>query len=41
MSTSRRYLGELAVLTVADQSATAKIMYSALEIVYGDEVELR
>jgi len=41
VSTSRRYLGELAVLTVADQSATAKIMYSALEIVYGDEVELR
>ena len=41
VSTSRRYLGELAVLTVADQSATAKIMYSAMEILYGDEVELR
>ena len=41
IATSRRYLGELAVLMVADQSATAKIMYSATEIVYGDEVELR
>ncbi len=41
VSTSRRYLGELAVLTVADRSATAKIMYRASEIVFGDRVELR
>ena len=41
VATGRRYLGELAVLTVADRSATAKIMYSASDIGYGDRVELR
>jgi hypothetical protein len=39
--TSRNVLGELAVLTVRERTATAKVMYSNDHIMNGDEVELR
>ena len=39
--TSRVVLGELAVLTVRDRIALAKVMYISSEISLGDSVELR
>lgn len=39
--TSRNVVGELAVVTVRDTTATAKIVYSNDTIIYGDQVELR
>jgi hypothetical protein len=39
--TSRNLLGEVAVLTVRDRTATAKVTYSRDAIMLGDEVELR
>jgi hypothetical protein len=39
--TPRHVVGELAVLTVKDQTATAKVMYSRDAIIPGDQVELR
>jgi LysM domain len=39
--TTRNVLGELAVLTVRDRTATAKVMYSNDAIMNGDPVELR
>jgi LysM repeat protein len=39
--TSRFVLGELAVLTVQENTALAKIMYSMQDVKLGDEVELR
>jgi hypothetical protein len=39
--TSRNVLGELAVLAVREQTATAKVTYSRDAIMVGDEVELR
>jgi hypothetical protein len=39
--TSRNVLGELAVMTVRERTATAKVIYSRDHIMNGDEVELR
>jgi hypothetical protein len=39
--TTRSVLGEIAVLTVRDRTATAKVMYSRDAIMNGDQVELR
>jgi hypothetical protein len=39
--TSRYVVGELAVLTVRERTATAKVMYSSDAIMNGDPVELR
>jgi len=39
--TSRNVIGELAVLTVRDRTATAKVTYSTDAIVPGDQIELR
>jgi hypothetical protein len=39
--TSRNVLGEIAVLTVRDRTATAKVTYSRDAFMVGDEVELR
>jgi len=41
LPSSRHVVGELAVLSVKDGVALAKINYSAEEIIVGDEVELR
>jgi hypothetical protein len=39
--TSRNVIGEIAVLTVRDNNATAKVTYSTAAVVPGDRVELR
>ena len=39
--TSRNVIGELAVLTVRDRTATAKVTYSSDAIMPGDQIELR
>ena len=39
--TPRRVLGEATVVAVRDRTATAKITYSAAEVMVGDQVELR
>jgi hypothetical protein len=39
--TSRNVLGELAVLSVRENTATAKVMYSTQAILNGDQVEVR
>jgi hypothetical protein len=39
--TPRRALGEATVVSVRDRTATAKITYSAAEVMVGDQVELR
>jgi hypothetical protein len=39
--TNRRVVGELAVVTVREQTAVAKVMYSVDEINAGDRVEIR
>lgn len=39
--TSRNVIGELAVLTVRDRTATAKVTYSTDAVMPGDQIELR
>jgi hypothetical protein len=39
--TPRNVVGELAVVSVRDRTATAKVIYSNDAIVVGDEIELR